>query len=281
MRQVNSFGLNAKAATWKDLEDGQLLWDILRMAPPIHFGIHASFVDTVYLGDIDPDYFPGSLPELDTEPSKNWIPRWQNLKHVERSVTTYIRDACERLPVLTKKISPDIKSMAEGGSFESTAKLVKLVLLAACYSEKSNERVVTMMMKLGQDVAVKLADVVKECEELDGRMAAYGVDPGIQSSDFSVAGEEPTSLKASTGSYERDTDLEHEEELIKAAQARKKLEERIAQLEMELQDEREKMSEIQTELEEAKSERGRKGQYDDQEFEKMNAKNSRDQDYIA
>ena len=64
-----------RVTTWNQLEDGQVLWQIL--------------------ADIDADYFNDSLPNFDEthrRASDNWIPKWQNLKHIERAVSTYIRE---------------------------------------------------------------------------------------------------------------------------------------------------------------------------------------------
>ncbi|KAF1990692.1 hypothetical protein K402DRAFT_417459 [Aulographum hederae CBS 113979] len=259
LQWVNSFELSPKPSSWKDLEDGQLLWSILH--------------------DVDPDYFDGSLPELERRPSDGWIPRWQNLKHVDRMVTTYIRDTCGQLPVLTRKMNPDMKAIAEGGSLENTTKLVKLVLLAACYSEKSNQRIVTMMLsKLGPTVASTLAEVIKEIEALDSRMAEYGVDPEI-----SEENDQPTAPQGRPrgSSFERDLELEHEEQMIRVMQEKKQLEEQIERLKEDLADSKEIVGKLEQDLEEARTEQRRKGKYDDMEFEQMNTKNMQDRDYIA
>ena len=105
--QVNTFDLPHRVTTWAQLEDGQILWQILN--------------------DIDNEYFSESLPIFeesnDRRQSNNWIPKWQNLKHIERAVSTYIREECEQLPVLTKRMIPDLKTGAREGSTMLTAKL--------------------------------------------------------------------------------------------------------------------------------------------------------------
>jgi protein HOOK3 len=119
---VNTFELPRKITQWSQLEDGQILWQIL--------------------ADVDPDYFHGVLPETDRKSTENWIQRWQNrmikrlyndlrgrglilavVKHLDRAVTTYIRDECGKLPVLSKKMTPDLKLVAQHGSPKFTAKV--------------------------------------------------------------------------------------------------------------------------------------------------------------
>ena len=58
LRWINTFDFAATINSWKDIQDGKILWRIL--------------------ADIDPDYFSGALPEPDASNSDNWIPRWQN-----------------------------------------------------------------------------------------------------------------------------------------------------------------------------------------------------------
>jgi len=48
--------------TWRDLQDGRVLWDILQ--------------------DIDPTYFEGDLPEPLQKTDEHWIPRWQNCEEL-------------------------------------------------------------------------------------------------------------------------------------------------------------------------------------------------------
>jgi len=55
---VDTFELPETALSLRDLEDGQILWKVL--------------------GEIDPEYFSGDLPESDRTSTENWLPRWQN-----------------------------------------------------------------------------------------------------------------------------------------------------------------------------------------------------------
>lgn len=99
-----SFTLPRPANSLRDLEDGQLIWHVLR--------------------DIDSNYFAGSLPEkIERSGADNWIPRWQNLKHIDKMATTYLRDVCGELPNLSRNMNPDLKSVAISGSPEQTLKV--------------------------------------------------------------------------------------------------------------------------------------------------------------
>lgn len=103
LKWVNSFDLSRKISKWSDLQDGQVLWKIL--------------------GEIEPDYFTGELPEPYSSASDNWIPRWQNLKYINRAVTTYIREECGKLPELSKRIDPDLKAIAIDASAEDSSQV--------------------------------------------------------------------------------------------------------------------------------------------------------------
>lgn len=56
--QAKAFPTSKPIENWNDLQDGRVLWDILR--------------------DIDPTYFDGDLPESRQKTEGHWIPRWQN-----------------------------------------------------------------------------------------------------------------------------------------------------------------------------------------------------------
>jgi len=45
------------------------------------------------------------------------------VKYINRMVTTYIRDECDKLPFLSKKMSPDLKAIAIDGSTQNIIKV--------------------------------------------------------------------------------------------------------------------------------------------------------------
>ncbi|EMD87332.1 hypothetical protein COCHEDRAFT_30835 [Bipolaris maydis C5] len=172
---VNTFDLPFRITTLSQLEDGQILWQILN--------------------DIDADYFNESLPNFEENhrrQSDNWIPRWQNLKHIERTTSTYIREECEQLPVLTKRMIPDLKTGARDGSTMLVAKLTMAVLLAACFSPRSNQRMLQVMPKLGTKTAETIAEAIQEMQALDQRMSELGVDAELTSDPILPGYRSPT-----------------------------------------------------------------------------------------
>lgn len=97
-RWANTFDLGKTIESWRDLQDGHALWKILQ--------------------DVEPDYFSGELPESVAVAQENWIPRWQNLKHIDRLVMMFIRDECGKLLELSKRMTPDLKAVAIDASSE-------------------------------------------------------------------------------------------------------------------------------------------------------------------
>ncbi|KAF2423181.1 hypothetical protein EJ08DRAFT_640365 [Tothia fuscella] len=260
LQWVNSFDIPTAINSWRDLEDGAVLWKILV--------------------DVDPGYFQGSLPEADRKQKDNWIPRWQNLKHIDRLVTTYIREECDKLPHLSKSLNPDLKAIAIDGSPKNIIKLVKAVLLAAMYSEVSNERMINVMGSLGTDVAIPIAAAIGEMEDLDQRLGDMGADTETGSEmDHSTDSEAPSKGP----SYERDPELEREENLIKVLQEKRILENKILELTDDLKESREKCSNLEEELAESKftQDRRRRTTMDEQDMQQLNLQAGRDKDYIA
>lgn len=255
---VNTFDLPHKINQWNQLEDGQILWKIL--------------------ADIDSDYFNGPLPENDRKSTENWIPRWQNLKYIDRAVTTYIRDECGKLPVLSKRMTPDLKIVAQDGSPMLTAKLAMSVLLVGFYSPSSNQRMVEVMSGLGQRTMSTIAVAIQEMESLDQRMAELGVDQEL------TAEPDTSDLKPPRGlSVERDPDLEREAQLIEANREIKQLNAKISTLTTDLERSRKRVSTLEEELVESRlmlDGRGRK-ELEDDDFEHMRSEVMRDRTYIA
>lgn len=219
---------------WNQIEDGKILWQIL--------------------SDIDAEYFNESLPNFDesNRRTSDWIPRWQNLKHIERAVSTYIREECGQLPVLTKRMVPDLKTGARDGSTMLTAKLTMAVLLAACFSPKSNQRMLQVMSQLGTKTAETIAEAIQDMQSLDVRMSDLGVDAeltpepnlsGYRTPTRAVSGQLPT-----TG---RDNELEQEAQLFEANKDRAALKISVQKLKDELKQSRDRISQLEEELGEA------------------------------
>ena len=74
LQWVRSFEGLVKIESLKDLDDGIALQSILK--------------------EIDAEYFAGDLPETAVNTRSDWTRKWQNLKHVEKQVSTYYRDIC-------------------------------------------------------------------------------------------------------------------------------------------------------------------------------------------
>lgn len=233
---VNTFELLGRVGAWNQLEDGQTLWQIL--------------------AEIDPDYFNESLPNFDEthrRTSDNWIPRWQNLKHIERAVSTYIREECGQLPVLTKRMVPDIKTGARDGSMMLIAKLTMAVLLASLYSEKSNQRMIQRMGELGNKNAETIADAIKDMQALDQRMAALGVDQELTPEPNLSGYRTPTRAVSGAGSMiDRDSGLEQEAQLVEANKDRQVLRTKVTKLQEQLDASKSRISQLEEDLVEAR-----------------------------
>jgi protein HOOK3 len=233
---VNTFDLPGRVTTWNQLEDGQILWQILN--------------------DIDAEYFSESLPIFeeshDRRQSNNWISRWQNLKHIERSVSTYIREECEQLPVLTKRMIPDLKTGARDGSTMLTAKLTMAVLLAACFSPKSNQRMLQVMAQLGTKTAETIAAAIQEMQALDMRMSDLGMDSELTVEPNLSGYRTPTRAVSGTATtLGRDSELEQEAQLVEANKDRSVLRTHIGKLQKELETSRSRISQLEEDLAEA------------------------------
>jgi protein HOOK3 len=233
---VNSFELPGRVAAYNQLEDGQVLWQIL--------------------SDIDADYFSESLPNFDEShrrTSDNWIPRWQNLKHIERSVSTYIREECEQLPVLTKRMIPDLKSGARDGSMMLTAKLTMAVCLASLYSPKSNERMIRVMSQMERGTAQTIAEAIQDLQSLDSRMASLGVEHELTPEPHLSGYRTPRRAVSGAGAMvERDTGLEQEAQLFEANKDRGALRTQLQKAQAELERSKGRISQLEEELVEAR-----------------------------
>jgi protein HOOK3 len=232
--QVNTFELPGRVTAWNQLEDGQILWQIL--------------------ANIDAEYFNESLPNFDesNRRTSDWIPRWQNLKHIERAVSTYIREECGQLPVLTKRMVPDLKTGARDGSTMLIAKLTMGVLLAACFSPKSNQRMLQVMAQLGTKTAETIAEAIQDMQSLDARMSELGVDSELTPEPNLSGYRTPTrALSGQMSTAGKDNELEQEALLYEANKDRAALRGQSERLKEELKQSRTRISQLEEELGEA------------------------------
>lgn len=237
--QVNTFDLAFKITAWNQLEDGQILWQIL--------------------SDIDGEYFNESLPNFEESNRRhsvtdNWISKWQNLKHIERKVSMYIREECEQLPVLSKRMIPDLKTGARDGSTMLVAKLTMAVLLASFYSAKSNMRMLQVMSELGTKTAETIAGAIQEAQSLDSRMQDLGVDSELTPEPNLSGYRTPTrAISGAHSAVGRDNELEQEAQLFEANKDRASLRNDISKLKADLQQSRDRISQLEEELGEARA----------------------------
>ncbi|KEQ98911.1 hypothetical protein AUEXF2481DRAFT_383868 [Aureobasidium subglaciale EXF-2481] len=274
LKWIQAFHTTRKVEGWEDLQDGQVLWDILQ--------------------DIDPGYFQDDLPESLAKTQDHWIPRWQNLKHVNRLVTSYIRDSSGSIENPTGSHDPDLKAIAMDASAKDTIMLLKTMLRAAMYSPESNQRMGRLIVGLGPEVAVIIAAAIKEMEDTDtlqtdvADRSEYETTPET-STPAEPLSEKPAVTKPATGrlsfgtSGQRDPELEQEEKLIQAYKAIKDLENNNAKAVTELEELRQDKEELQQAFDAFKYEvenQGRKAAEND-DLKEMQLKTERDRDYIA
>ncbi|EED15046.1 microtubule binding protein HOOK3, putative [Talaromyces stipitatus ATCC 10500] len=167
---INSFSLGKTIRDTEELSDGIILWEILQ--------------------DIDPQYFLDELPERN--PSDHWVTKWQNLKHLHKLLTGYIRKQFDDEIPSGLDPSPDLKAISESNSLKETNKLLKLLLIAAISSPNA-ETYVTTLQKLSTPTQEGLKNIIEEAhnsqhedlsaDEEDGDGAPkrdLAVDPELQ-----------------------------------------------------------------------------------------------------
>ncbi|KAF4556734.1 Hypothetical protein D9617_1g086130 [Elsinoe fawcettii] len=253
-------------ATLTSLRDGHLIWTILQ--------------------DIDPEYFTASsLPSSSTsETANNWIPRWQNLKHIEREVGGYVRDACGVETGIGADVDgegkgADLKKIAMDGDAAEVVRLLKGILRAAMYSPRSNQRMGRVVVGLGQEVAGTIAATMASMEE-DAE-----VDDLVEDRDVFEAKEEREEKgKAVEKSKDadRDLELEHEEQLIHAHRIIRQLEESNAKAAAELEDLRQEKTRIEEAFDKLKDDPTSGGKKrEDDVLRELKDRSDQDRDYIG
>jgi protein HOOK3 len=180
---------------------------------------------------------------------------------------------------------PDLKTGARDGSTVLTAKLTMAVLLAACFSPKSNQRMLQVMAQLGTKTAETIAEAIQEMQSLDSRMSELGVDAeltpepnlsGYRTPTRAMSGQVPTTGK--------DSELEQEAQLFEANKDRAALKTQVQKLKDELKDSRDRISQLEEELGEAtlymdeRKTQAQRAQSDD--VEELRNELARDRQYI-
>ncbi|KAF2861185.1 hypothetical protein K470DRAFT_215668 [Piedraia hortae CBS 480.64] len=157
LKWVNSF---EKVEGWEQLSDGRCLWRTLR--------------------HVDPEYFAAALPEPDVGPGGDWTRKWQNLKHVERRLSTYHRDVCHEQP-LPASFVPDLQAIASRADAGELQKLIMAVIRSAMASPQSNQSMSQRLMGLGREHAMAVANRLRVMEEpLEQDLAQAYRDPLLE-----------------------------------------------------------------------------------------------------
>ena len=144
---LNSLDVAGDVQTASDLNDGEVIWKALQR--------------------VDALSFPGRLPEAAN--SERWIPRWNNLKHINDALTMFLAEDCgQRLPLASG--APDLKAIAQHASLHDTTALLKLIVVAAI---NCNDRIdfLTQMQDLNANTQEVLMRTAQEASELDQEAA--------------------------------------------------------------------------------------------------------------
>ncbi|KAB2573041.1 Protein Hook-like protein [Lasiodiplodia theobromae] len=252
---ANTFGLSRSVKTWKDLQDGTLLWEMLKL--------------------LDPDYFTGDLPEDSQKTGESWISRWQNMKFIDKAMTTYLREVAMN-EGLIRLLNPDLKAIAIDSDVVQSTKMLKGLLMLGFSSEKANPvltNIVSKMPPTDQGHLAIMAQTIHVAME-------KAMEPPKQ--DESVEEEITSDGEARPDAIQRDPELEREERLIKANQEIKRLQTKLSETLEDLDDERKKNAQLDEALVEARvlqETRGRRT--DDDEVTELKIQADKDRDYIA
>ncbi|EMC96153.1 hypothetical protein BAUCODRAFT_50372, partial [Baudoinia panamericana UAMH 10762] len=260
---VHSFNHIHENIRWADLSDGKELWTILQ--------------------DIDGNYFRGSLPEPEVGPQGDWLRKWQNLKHVDRQISTYYRDVCNGQDGIAHGHVPDLKAVAAESSVRDLERLIMIVIRASMAGPASNQAMAQRLMGLGREKAMVIAQALRNMEE-----PAYA-DSEPTSRDASEYQSEPESVgqhkangtKEGGVTYE-DPLLEREEQLLQAQSTIEKLQASHVAAQRQLEQLRQDRERLQESFDAYRAEIDSKGgkHGGDDEFRKLQRQAESDRAYI-
>ncbi|KAK4631325.1 hypothetical protein CLAFUW4_03688 [Fulvia fulva] len=272
---VQSFEDGKQIETLGGLSDGKTLWAILQ--------------------DVDPNFFSGSLPEPDLDPSSDWTRKWQNLKHLEKQLSIYYRDVCnEQNQAVGASTGPDLKAIAADGSVRDLEKLIMEIIRAAMASPESNQMMGKRLMGLGNEHAMVIAYEIRRMQEDE---VTESETPSRDESAYQSEQEAPetpiqprqTGLtdasgpkSAPNGDLFSDPLLEREEELLQAQATIEKLQASHREAQRQLQELRSDKEQLQEAFDAYRSDlttKGRKATADD-DFKKLQRQADSDRSYI-
>ncbi|KAL8853362.1 MAG: hypothetical protein Q9221_001838 [Calogaya cf. arnoldii] len=167
---VNSFTLSEDVKSLSELADGYILWDILR--------------------DVDPTYFTSNLPETRGNSTK-WISRYENLKHLHKTLASYITEECDQ-PLYAPHAGDALQAIAKDASVQEFLKLFQLVLQATISSPRQQDYILKMT-SLTDASKQSLKELIEDREdpgESDGRQHVAAADPAALATDLELALEE-------------------------------------------------------------------------------------------
>ncbi|KAK6398896.1 hypothetical protein LTR65_000453 [Meristemomyces frigidus] len=226
LQWVRSFEELGKVDGWADLSDGSRLWSILR--------------------EVDEGYFSGSIPEPDVGSFGDWTRKWQNLKHLERQISTYYRDFCNDQDGIGAGYAPDLKAIAAEASVRDLEKLVMIIIRAAMASGESNQKMAQRLMSLGRENAMVIANELRNMEEpADTEADPVSRDESAYQSEQETVEEPKTNGKPSNAAPYTDPLLEREEELLQAQAIVDKLQASQATAQRQLQELRQDKERLQ------------------------------------
>jgi protein HOOK3 len=264
LQWVRSFDNAGGVDALTDLNDGLVLWAILRQ--------------------IDPDYFTGELPEAEVNASSDWTRKWQNLKHVEKQVAMYYRDVCNEQEQVDAGSVPDLKAVAAERSERDLEKLIMTIIRVAMASPESNQKMAQRLMSLGRENAMLIANELRSMEEADYMEESEPVsrdESAYHSEQETTEDPKTNGSKVGAATYQ-DPLLEREEELLQAQATIDRLQASQSSALQQLQELRQDKERLQEAFDAYRSEieiKGRKAAGDDA-YKKLQRQADNDRAYI-
>ncbi|KAK3672919.1 hypothetical protein LTR78_007272 [Recurvomyces mirabilis] len=263
LQWVNTFEEGGNSERWENLSDGRRLWRILR--------------------EVDKDHFSEDLPEPDVGPGSDWTRKWQNLKHIERQLSTYYRDVCNGQEGIASDFVPDLKAAAAETNVRELEKLIMIMIRAAMASPEANQKMAHKLMSLGREKAMLIANELRSMQEHE---FSESEPPSRDESAYHSDAEGPIEHQKANGNRGggaySDPLLEREEELLQAQVTIDKLQANQAAAQQQLQELRQDKDRLQEAFDAYRTEinsKGRKNNEDDG-LKKLQRQAENDRAYI-